>query len=133
MTLISVGFVQAIEIWLRYLITYKININAAGYWTAMNGVSSNYFLFISYAFTLYVLPKFAENNPSFYLFKEVKTILKTLLPIVTIAMIGVYIFRYRLPKFCSRQILLALHRCLNGNWVRIGKSYFSCFCILLSC
>ena len=27
---------------------------------------------ISYAFTLYVLPKFAENNPSFYLFKEVK-------------------------------------------------------------
>ena len=123
MTLISVGFVQAIEIWLRYLITYKIDINAAGYWTAMNGVSSNYFLFISYTFTLYVLPKFAENNSSFSIFKEVKTILRTLLPIVTIAMIGVYIFRVPITKvlFTTDFVGIAplFKSQLGADWVRV--------------
>ena len=123
MTLISVGFVQAIEIWLRYIITEKIDINSAGYWTAMNGVSSNYFLFISYAFTLYVLPKFAENNSSFSLFKEVKTILLTLLPIVTIAMIGIYIFRVPITKvlFTTDFVVIAplFKWQLGADWVRV--------------
>ena len=44
MTVISVGFVQAIEVWLRYLITKEIDISAAGQWTAMNSISTNYFL-----------------------------------------------------------------------------------------
>jgi O-antigen/teichoic acid export membrane protein len=123
MTLISVGFVQAIEIWLRYIITEKIDINSAGYWTAINGVSSNYFLFISYAFTLYVLPKFAENNSSFSLFKEVKTILSTLLPIVTIAMIGIYIFRVPITKvlFTTDFVVIAplFKWQLGADWVRV--------------
>ena len=123
MTLISVSFVQAIEIWLRYIITEKIDISSAGYWTAMNGVSSNYFLFISYAFTLYVLPKFAENNSSFSLFKEVKTILLTLLPIVTIAMIGIYIFRVPITKvlFTTDFVVIAplFKWQLGADWVRV--------------
>lgn len=123
MTLISVGFVQAIEIWLRYIITEKIDINAAGYWTAMNGISSNYFLFISYAFTLYVLPKFAEHNSSFSLFKEVKSILLTLLPIVTIAMIGVYIFRVPITKVLYTAEFVGIAPLfkwqLGADWVRV--------------
>ena len=123
MTLISMGFVQVIEIWLRFLIADKINIDAAGYWTAMNGISSNYFLFISYAFTLYVLPKFAEKKYSFSLFKEVKAILKTLLPIITIAMIGVYIFRVPItkvlytPEFVGIAPLFKWQ--LGADWVRV--------------
>ena len=123
MTLISVGFVQAIEIWLRYLIAETIDIKAAGYWTAMNGISSNYFLFISYAFTLYVLPKFAENNSSFSLFKEVKNILRTLLPIVTIAMIGVYMFRVPIIKVLYTTDFVGIAPLfkwqLGADWVRV--------------
>ena len=123
MTLISAVFVHAIEIWLRYLITDTIDINAAGYWTAMNGISSNYFLFISYAFTLYVLPKFAENKSSFSLFKEAKDILRTLLPIVTIAMIGVYMFRIPIIKVLYTTDFLGIAPLfkwqLGADWVRV--------------
>jgi PST family polysaccharide transporter len=123
MTLISVGFVRAIEIWLRYLITDKIDINAAGYWTAMNGISSNYFLFISYVFTLYVLPKFAENNSSFSLFNEVKAVLITLLPIVTTAMIGVYMFRVPIIKVLYTTDFVGITSLfkwqLGADWVRV--------------
>ena len=123
MTLISAVFVQAIEIWLRYLITETIDINAAGYWTAMNGISSNYFLFISYAFSLYVLPKFAENNTSFSLFKEVKAILRTLLPIVTVAMIGVYMFRVPVIKVLYTTDFVGIAPLfkwqLGADWVRV--------------
>jgi PST family polysaccharide transporter len=123
MTLISAVFVHAIEIWLRYLITETIDINAAGYWTAMNGISSNYFLFISYAFTLYVLPKFAENNSSFSIFKEAKDILRTLLPIVTIAMIGVYMFRIPIIKVLYTTDFLGIAPLfkwqLGADWIRV--------------
>ena len=123
MTLISVGFVRAIEIWLRYFITDKIDINAAGYWTAMNGISSNYFLLISYVFSLYVLPKFAENNSSLSLFKEVKAILITLLPIVTTAMIGVYIFRVPIIKVLYTTDFVGITPLfkwqLGADWVRV--------------
>ena len=70
MTLISVGFVQAIEIWLRYLITYKININAAGYWTAMNGVPQTiFYLFLTHLLYMYFQSLLKIIRHSIYLRK----------------------------------------------------------------
>jgi len=93
MTLISAGFIQVIEIWLRNLISSEIDLESAGFWTAMNNISSHYFTFVSFVFTLYVLPKFSENNLSFKLYSESKLILKTLLSFVTPALCLLYFFR----------------------------------------
>jgi len=98
MSLLAVGLVHLVEIYLRGLITDKINLHSAGLWTAMNAISSNYFVFISAVFSLYVLPRFSENNPTFHLFNETKSILKTLLPLVTLGMITVYLLRSPITK-----------------------------------
>lgn len=98
MALISVGFVHAIEIGLRGFITQRIDITSAGLWTAMNSISSNYFIFVTAVFTVYVLPKFSENNPSFSLLSEAKSIFKMLMPIVSIGMFTVYFLRIPVIK-----------------------------------
>jgi PST family polysaccharide transporter len=93
MSLLAVGLVHLVEIYLRGLITDRIDLQSAGLWTAMNTISSNYFVFITAVFSLYVLPRFSENIPAFHLFQETKSILKTLLPLVTLGMIAVYVLR----------------------------------------
>lgn len=98
MTVVSVGFVHFIELGLRTLISIKIDVASAGFWTAMNAISSNYFIFITAVFSLYVLPRYSEQNSEFQLLVESKDILKTLLPIVTFGMIMIYLFREPLTK-----------------------------------
>ena len=133
MTVISVGFVQAIEVWLRYLITKEIDISAAGQWTAMNSISTNYFLFISYAFTLYVLPKFSENNPSFSLFLEARSILKILMPVVTIAMVLIYGFRIPITRLLYTEEFVGIAPLykwqLAADWFRVVFLVFAYYLV----
>lgn len=93
MTLLSTGFVQVIEIWLRNLITDELNLNAAGLWTAVNNISAHYFVFISFVFTLYVLPRFSENIPNFSLYSESRSVIKTLMVVVVPMMLVFYFLR----------------------------------------
>jgi PST family polysaccharide transporter len=123
MALISVSFVHAVEVGLRILITHKIDIFSAGLWTAMNSVSSNYFIFVTAVFTVYVLPKFSENNPSFSLLSEAKSIFKMLMPIVSIGMIAIYFLRIPIIKLLYTtefiQIASLFKWQLAADWFRI--------------
>lgn len=123
MALISVGFVHAVEVGLRILITHKIDIFSAGLWTAMNSVSSNYFIFVTAVFTVYVLPKFSENNPSFSLLLEAKSIFKMLMPIVSIGMIAVYFLRIPIIKLLYTTEFIPIASLfkwqLAADWFRI--------------
>jgi PST family polysaccharide transporter len=89
----------------------------------MNTISSNYFIFISAVFSLYVLPRFSENNPTFHLFNETKSILKALLPLVTLGMITVYLLRSPITKllysidFISITTLFKWQ--LTADWFRV--------------
>ena len=98
MTLISTLFVHFIEIGIRVLITKKIDLNAAGLWTALNALSSNYFVVISSVFTLYVLPKFSNHSKRFNFLNEVFFILKNLLPFITVGFALVYFFRSQITE-----------------------------------
>ena len=98
LTLISTLFVHFIEIGIRGLITRKIDLNAAGLWTALNALSSNYFIVISSVFTLYVLPKFSNHSKRFNFLNEVFFILKNLLPFVTVGFALVYFFRSQITE-----------------------------------
>ena len=60
MSFISTFLLNYIELNIRTLVTDEININEAGYWTAVTFISKNYMVFATGLFTLYVLPKFAS-------------------------------------------------------------------------
>lgn len=123
MSLLAVGLVHIVEIYLRGLIASRIDLQSAGLWTAMNTISSNYFVFVSAVFSLYVLPRYSEKTSSFHLLQEVKSILKTLLPIVSVAMILVYLFRAPITTllysidFTSITTLFKWQ--LTADWVRV--------------
>ena len=123
MTLISVGCVHAIEVGLRTLISTRIDVESAGLWTAMNGISTNYFIFITAVFSMYVLPRYSEHNTSFQLLKESKEILKTLLPIVTIGLILVYLFRNLIIKLLYTSDFMSITSLfkwqLTADWFRV--------------
>ena len=128
MSLISTVLLNYIEIDLRTAITDKINIEEAGYWTAMNFISKNYMVFSSSIFTLYVIPKFAKINTGDAFKKEVLYIYKTLLPLFGLGMLVVYVFRNLIidliyPNFDGLEDLFKWQ--LLGDFVRLATLVIS--------
>ena len=121
MSFVSSFLLSYIEINIRTTITDDININEAGYWTAMTFISKNYMVFATGLFTLYVIPKFANIQSEFK--NEVVNIYKTILPIFGLGMVLVYLFRNILieiiyPDFTGMEPLFKWQ--LMGDFVRLG-------------
>ena len=111
-----------IELDIRTLVTDKININEAGYWTAVTFISKNYMVFATGLFTLYVLPKFARINDKNEFKSEVLNIYKTILPIFGMGMLIVYVLRSIIieiiyPDFIGMEPLFKWQ--LLGDFVRL--------------
>lgn len=128
MSFISTVLLNYIELDIRTTITDRINIEEAGYWTAMNFISKNYMVFSSSIFTLYVIPKFAKINTGSAFKKEVLYIYKTLLPLFGIGMIAVYVFRNLIisiiyPNFEGLDELFKWQ--LLGDFVRLATLVIS--------
>lgn len=83
---------------IRHSIIRNLGIESAGYWEAMNRISSYYLMFISSILTLYFFPRlaFAETK------KATRSIFwsyyKTILPIFTFGLLLIYFFRYIIVK-----------------------------------
>lgn len=83
---------------IRNNIIEKIGLEQAGYWSAMERISSNYLLFISTLLSVYFLPKLvlAQNN------LETKKVFwsyyKTILPVFILGLSLIYIFRNLIVK-----------------------------------
>lgn len=110
MSFVSTLLINYIELDIRTVITNRIDINEAGYWTAMNFISKNYMVFSSSIFTMYVIPKFAKIKTSKAFTKEVIYIYKTLLPLFGLGMLGVYFGRHIIvdliyPNFNGVEVL----------------------------
>ena len=82
-----------VEINFRNLISDRISENEAGIWTAMSSISKIYMQFLITIFSIYILPKYAEINFSEGFKREVKSLYKTLLPLVVVGMIMVYFLK----------------------------------------
>ncbi|WP_248723596.1 O-antigen translocase [Seonamhaeicola sp. ML3] len=124
MSFVSTGLLNYIELDIRTIITNKININEAGYWTAMNFISKNYMVFSSGLFTLYVIPKFARIGEEKFFFKEVVSIYKTILPLFGVGMLLVYLFRAQIvavvyPNFHGLPQLFKWQ--LLGDFIRLAS------------
>ena len=82
-----------VDIDFRTSISEKLSENEAGIWTAMSSISKIYMQFLIAIFSLYILPKYAEINSSFRFRSELKSIYKSLLPLVVLGMLIVYFLR----------------------------------------
>ncbi len=123
MSFVSTVLLNYIELDIRTMITNKISINEAGYWTAMNFISKNYMVFSASLFTLYVMPKFARIYTGRAFKKEVLHIYKTLLPLFGVGMLLVYLFRTWViavvyPNFLGMEPLFKWQ--LLGDFIRLA-------------
>ncbi|WP_405575654.1 O-antigen translocase [Winogradskyella sp. Asnod2-B02-A] len=128
MSFISTFLLSFIELDIRTLISEEININEAGYWTAITFISKNYMVFASGLFTLYVLPKFASIHASDEFKNEVFNIYKTILPIFGLGMVLVYLIRNYIiqiiyPEFTGMEPLFKWQ--LLGDFIRLGALVLS--------
>jgi len=128
MSFVSTGLINYVEIDLRTTIASRINIEEAGYWTAMNFISRNYMVFSASLFTLYVIPKFAKINTGHEFKNEVINIYKTILPLFGLGMILVYLFRNVIialvyPNFEGIEPLFKWQ--LLGDFVRLSTLVLS--------
>jgi len=122
MSFVSTFLLNYIELDIRNLVTEEININEAGYWTAMTFISKNYMVFATGLFTLYVLPKFASIHTENEFKTEVFNIYRTILPIFALGMLLVYVLRNYIieiiyPEFAGMEPLFKWQ--LLGDFVRL--------------
>lgn len=122
MSFVSTFLLNYIELDIRTLVTNKLNINEAGYWTAINFISKNYMVFASGLFTLYVLPRFAKIDNSTDFKIEVVHIYKSILPVFGLGMVIVYLLRTYIiqiiyPNFTGMEPLFKWQ--LLGDFIRL--------------
>ncbi|MFP4845464.1 O-antigen translocase [Winogradskyella sp. PE311] len=122
MSFISAFLLNYVEIYIRTLLTDEININEAGYWTAITFISKNYMVFATGLFTLYVIPKFANIHSEVDFKGEVLNIYKTILPIFGLGMLLVYLLRDLIieiiyPDFVGMEPLFKWQ--LIGDFIRL--------------
>jgi PST family polysaccharide transporter len=122
MSFVSTFMLNYIELDIRTLITAELNINEAGYWTALNFISKNYMVFASGLFTLYVIPRFANIYEKETFKNEVLNIYKTILPIFGLGMLLVYLLRNFIieiiyPDFTGMEPLFKWQ--LLGDFIRL--------------
>ena len=128
MSFISTFLLNYIELNIRTLVSEEMNINEAGYWTAVTFISKNYMVFATGLFTLYVLPKFASIHNKHDFKIEVFNIYKTILPIFGLGMILVYFLRNFIiqiiyPEFTGMEPLFKWQ--LLGDFIRLGALVLS--------
>ncbi|WP_405207842.1 O-antigen translocase [Aquimarina sp. LLG6339-5] len=93
MTLVSVTVLPAILIRIRNFIIANEGLEEAGYWEAIQSISSQYMLFITTLLTIYLLPRLSEINSSKSFRLEVFNFYKTILPIFVIGFLIIYFLR----------------------------------------
>lgn len=128
MSFVSSFLVNYVELHIRTVLTNQINVNEAGYWTAMTFISKNYMVFATGLFTLYVLPKFASIKTQSAFLAEVLKIYKTILPLFGLGMVLVFLFKDVIiqiiyPDFLGMRPLFKWQ--LLGDFVRLAALVLS--------
>jgi len=76
----------------NYIITHE-GMKDAGFWEAMNRISSYYLMFVNSLMTFYFLPRFAEIDSKQEFRKEIFSFYKKIMPFITIGLLIIYILR----------------------------------------
>ncbi|MEL0456923.1 O-antigen translocase [Flavobacteriaceae bacterium SZ-1-7] len=108
---------------IRNKIIESIDMETAGLWEAMNKISMFYMIFFSSLFTLYLLPKLAENQTIQGYNKIMMAYLKTLIPLTIIAFMALFFLRSLIIRFFLTPQFLELgnyfYLQLIGDFIKI--------------
>lgn len=98
MIVISGVLGQVLQIYIRNLVITHSTIETAGYWEAMNRISSNYMLFINTILSIYYYPKLIQATNSEATKSTFLSYYKTIIPLFVLGALVVYILRFYLVK-----------------------------------
>lgn len=76
----------------NYIITTQ-GMNSAGYWEAMNRISTYYLMFVNSLMTLYFLPRFAEIKDKKEFRTEIFSFYKTIAPVFGLGLLVIYLLK----------------------------------------
>ncbi len=93
MVLVSGIALPLVFIIIRNYIISSEGMKDAGFWEAMNRISSYYLMFINSLMALYFLPRFAEIESKKEFRKEVFSFYKKIMPIIGLGLIVIYFLR----------------------------------------
>ena len=93
MALVTAIALPIISIFIRNYIISEVGIKEAGYWEAMNRISSYYLMFITSVITLYIVPRFSEIDSKKEFRKEVFGFYKSVMPIFGAGLILLYFLK----------------------------------------
>jgi len=98
MAIYSTIIVSVTVLIIRKLIIEKLSIEEAGYWEAMNRISSFYLMFFISMTSFYLLPRLSKSNRFDVFKKEVKNFYSYMIPILIICFVLIYFVRYYILK-----------------------------------
>ena len=93
MALVTAIALPLVSICIRNYIISEIGIQEAGYWEAMNRISSYYLMFIVSVITLYIVPKFSKVRSKTEFKKEIFGFYKSVMPIFGLGLILLYLLK----------------------------------------
>ena len=122
MTLFPIILSSTAPIIIRNFITSNISIVEAGYWDAMNRISSVYLsLFISF-FSIYYLPKFSVVNKT-YMRHEFVSYCKLFVPVIIFVFMIIYFLRFTIIRLLLSSDFIFIEKMfiwqLLGDFFRI--------------
>lgn len=91
---------------IRNTIIKKLNIEEAGYWEAMNRISSFYIMFFLSLTSFYLLPQFSKTNNFKVFKKKIKEFYVLSIPLLLILFTAIYFLRFFLLKLLLSESFL---------------------------
>lgn len=98
MALVSVAVVPVAQLVLRSYVIVNISETEAGWWEAMNRLSSMYLMIITSSFGVYYLPRLSELKSSIELKCEIFKSYKVIFPMLVIGFSLIYFLRFFIIK-----------------------------------
>lgn len=93
MALVTAAAVPTTQLFLRSYVILNISLTEAGWWEAMNRISSMYLMVITSSFGVYYLPRLSEIKNDVELRREIFKAYKLILPMLTIGFLMIYVLR----------------------------------------
>lgn len=106
MAIYSSAIVSINVLLIRNLIIEKLNVQEAGYWEAMNRISSFYIMFFISLTSFYLLPRLSKTNNFKLFIEELKNFYVLCIPLLLIVFSSIYFLRFFLLKLLLNEEFL---------------------------
>lgn len=93
MALVSTVLTPVVLIFIRWILSSNINIEAAGYWESLNRLSGAYLTFFTTTLSVYLLPKLSSLKTARDIKNEILDFYKILIPVLILISITLFVLK----------------------------------------